>query len=110
MPILNYTTTVSVERTVAEIQKILAAHGAKSIQVDYENGQPSALAFFVQTSFGERAFVLPANVEGVFKTITRSGSKVPRRFMTRQQASRVAWRILKDWVAAQTAIIEAGLA
>jgi hypothetical protein len=110
LAILNYTTAVNVDRTVAEIQKILAAHGARSIQVDYENGQPAGLAFFIETSFGERAFVLPANIDGVFKTLTRPNARVPRRFATRQQAGRVAWRILKDWIAAQMAIVEAGLA
>lgn len=61
MPILNYTTTIAVDKTVAEIQKTLAAHGAKSIQVDYTDGSPVAVAFFVDTSFGERAYLLPAN-------------------------------------------------
>src|SRR5262245_37776765 len=110
MPILNYTTKINVERTVAEMQKILAAHGAKSIQIDYSNGMPSSLAFFVETSIGERAFVLPANAEGVLRVMTAQGSKVPPRFITREQAQRIAWRILKDWLAAQMAIIDAGMA
>lgn len=35
---------------------------------------------------------------------------VRRSFVTRKHARRVAWRILKDWIEAQAAIIEAGMA
>ncbi len=36
--------------------------------------------------------------------------KVPRSKCTNEQAQRVAWRIVKDWVEAQMAIVEAQLA
>lgn len=111
MGLLNYTTTIAVDKTVLEIQKILAAHAAKSIQIDYTAQIPTALAFFVDTAFGERAYVLPTNVEGVWQTLmlqNRRG-KVPQRLTTKEQAARVAWRILKDWTAAQMAIVEAGM-
>lgn len=36
MPILNYTTKIAPERTVAEIQRILAKAGATSVSVDYD--------------------------------------------------------------------------
>lgn len=36
--------------------------------------------------------------------------KVPDKFLSNDQARRVAWRILKTWVEAQIAIIEAQLA
>lgn len=111
MPILNYTTTINADKTLGEIQRILASNGAKSIQVDYTNGRPTAVAFFAETPIGERAFVLPANVDGVWQTLVQQNrrGKVPARFATKDQASRVAWRIIKDWIAAQMAIIEAGM-
>jgi len=111
MPILNYTTTIAVDKTVGEIQKILASHGAKSIQVDYANGLPSAVAFFADTPFGERTYILPANIDGVWQTLVQQNRKgrVPRRLVTKEQAARVAWRIVKDWTEAQMATIEAGM-
>jgi hypothetical protein len=111
MAILNYTTTIAVDKTVGEIQKILGAHGAKSIQVDYTLGIPSAVAFFVDTPFGERTYLLPANVEGVWQALAQQHrkGKVPIRLTTKEQAARVAWRIIKDWTEAQMAIIEAGM-
>lgn len=110
MAILNYTTTIAADKTLAEIQRILATHGARSIIMDYDgNGNPTAVEFMVKTQYGERGFRLPANVEAVFKVLTNQNraGKVPRRFVTKEQASRVAWRIAKDWLEAQMAIIEA---
>lgn len=43
--IANKTTTVAVEKTVSEIQSMLAGVKATSIMVDYENGEPTAIAF-----------------------------------------------------------------
>lgn len=102
MPILNYTTTIAVDKTVGEIQRILGAHGATAIQVDYANKLPSALAFFIDTPFGEKSYVLPANAEGVWQTLVQQNrrGKVPARFATKEQAARVAWRIIKDWIEA----------
>jgi hypothetical protein len=111
MAILNYTTRIAVDKTVSEIQKVLAAHGAKAIQVEYANSLPAAVAFFIDTPFGERTYVLPANVDGVWQTLVQQNrrGKVPLRLTTKEQASRVAWRIVKDWTEAQMAIIEAGM-
>ena len=101
MPIKNYTTTVSAHQSVGEIIGALAAHGASSIQVDYAEGKPIAISFAITTPAGPRGFRLPANVDKVAKVM--AGQKIKS---TPEQAERVAWRILRDWVAAQMAILE----
>lgn len=109
MPLLNYTTKIEASKTVGEIQKILAKHGAKSILIDYdENGLIEALAFKVITPHGEVGIRLPVDPDAVLKVLTRQNQlgKVPRSFVNRPQAVRVAWRIVKDWVEAQMAILE----
>ena len=109
MPLLNYTTGIEASKTVAEIQSILSKHGAKSILVDYgEGGTIEACSFKVLTPQGDVAIRLPVDPEAVLKVLTQQGrlGKVPRRYITQTQAVRVAWRILKDWVAAQMAILE----
>lgn len=109
MPLLNYTTKIEASKTVGEIQKILAKHGAKSILIDFDdNGLIEALAFRVITSHGEVGIRLPVDPEAVLKVLTRQNQlgKVPRSFVNRPQAVRVAWRIVKDWVEAQMAILE----
>jgi hypothetical protein len=112
MALLNYTTTIDPTKTLGEIQRILAARGAKQIMTDYGvDGSPVGLSFLVPTAFGDRAFRLPANAEAVHKVLIaqhRKG-KVDRRHATPDQAARTAWRIVKDWVEAQMAIIESGM-
>jgi len=51
-------------------------------------------------------FRLPSNHAGVWSVLC-DDREVPRSLKTEDQARRVAWRITKDWVAAQMAIIDA---
>lgn len=102
MPLLNYTTKVDVFTTAGTIQGCLVKHGAKKIVQDYDdNNRLVSLSFMINTPMGIRAIRLPANVDAVHKVLTRQKVKCDRA-----QAERVAWRILKDWVEAQMAILE----
>jgi hypothetical protein len=55
--------------------------------------------------------LLPANIEGVEKARRNQAHKrkIAPRYACREQAERVAWRVLKDWVAVQMTLIQAGL-
>ena len=114
MPIKNYTTDVAEEKTVAEIQMLLAVKGARSIQIDYDDkARPSAVSFVIVIQDVPLPFRLPCNFDGVFKAM-KDGYKswhaknaFERSSKSREQSRRVAWRIVKDWVAAQMALIEA---
>lgn len=108
MPILNYSTSVSVDKTVAEVQKILAQRGALEISMQYTGGVASGISFLIQTRYGERAFRFPINHAAVYTVLTRQyhQGKIPPRYATEEQALRVAWRIAKDWLLAQLAVIE----
>ena len=102
MPLLNYTTKVDVYTTIGAIQGCLVKHGARKIMQDYDDeGRPQALCFAINTKFGMRGVKLPANVDAVHRVLTSQKVKCDR-----EQAERVAWRILKDWVEAQMAILE----
>ena len=102
MPLLNYTTKVNVYATLGEIQGQLVKHGAKKIMQDYDDdGNITALSFMVDTPTGPRGIRLPANVDAVHAVLARQKVKCDR-----EQAERVAWRIVKDWVEAQMAILE----
>lgn len=109
MAILNYTTSIDCEKTIGEIQKCLVKHGAHKIVSDYQNGMPSAVTFCLTINDNLIAFSLPANYSGVLKAMN-ADRKIPRNKCTPAQAQRVAWRIVKDWVEAQMAIVEAQLA
>ena len=106
MPLLNYTSSVPVSRTIPEMHAILLKCRARSISTDYdEGGLPLALSFLVETPLGWRHFRLPINALAV-EQVMHKDSAVSPKLKTAAQAQRVAWRIAKDWLAAQLAIIE----
>ena len=110
MAILNYTTKIAFEKTISEIQACLVKHGATKIVTDYSPDRlPTALTFCLSISDNLVAFSLPANYSGVLSAMKKD-RKVPKNFQTSEQALRVSWRIVKDWVEAQMAIVEAQLA
>ena len=117
MPIKNYTTEIPAIKSIGEIQGNLVSHGAKSIMIDYDDkGQAESLSFIIPTPQGEIPFRLPANTAAVVKLLKGKTDPNFRRWddtyqkqraeRILKQADRVAWRILKDWVDAQLAIIE----
>jgi len=112
MPILNYTTSIDPHKTVGEIQKLLASKGARGILLEYnEHGDPSAVAFQIEVQGQQLRYRLPCRAERVFDILGKQwkAGKVERRYTTMQHATRVAWRIIKDWIEAQLAIVEAGM-
>lgn len=104
MAILNYTTSISTEKTVVEIQKKLVITGAQVVLSEYDkDGVLCAMSFRIEGLH----FRLPINIEGVYQSLQKD-NRVPKRLKTYEQAARVAWRIIKDWIEAQVAIIQAG--
>lgn len=110
MALLNYTTQVSAEKSIAEIQGMLARAKAESILMDFDNaGNIVALTFRITTDFGQMGFKLPADPGPIQLALKRQVEQrlIPRRFAHDvPQARRVAWRIVKDWVEAQLALVE----
>jgi hypothetical protein len=107
--IANYTTSIEVEKTAAEIIRLLAAAKATAILSEYDNGALVAISFRIATEFGILTFRLPAKIDGVHAVLQRS-SKIPRSLRNHTQARRVAWRIVLHCLDAQLALIAAGLA
>lgn len=106
MAILNYTTQISAEKTVSEIQSMLAKAKAQAIMTEYDEGVLSALSFRILTVAGVMTFRLPANIQKIYQVIARD-KRITPKLRTREQAARVAWRIVKDWLEAQLAIVTA---
>lgn len=104
MPLLNYTTTVDTDKTVLEILARLGEGGAQQVAVEYRERAPVGVTFVIETLFGPRRFALPASTEHVLEVLERE--RVPPRYRSVDQARRVGWRILKDWVEAQMALVE----
>ena len=110
MAILNYTTQIDYHKTISEIQKILASNGAKKIVIDNnDNGIPVAMTFSIFWKESYIGFCLPCNFKNIYLALKKD-SRVPKKLRTEEQAVRVGWRIIKDWVAAQMAIVQSELA
>jgi hypothetical protein len=109
---LNYTTTIDPSKSATECMGMLAGAGARKISIDMESKIPVGLSFVIKTRWGDRAFDMPANIEGTYQALVRArrNGGIPPKYVTREQAARVTWRVLKDWLEVQIAMIEAGLA
>lgn len=111
--IKNFSTLIAVEKTIAEIEKMLSKYGATKIMKEYDEfGSPSKLFFAIMTEHGEMPVKLPVNTDkvlDVFKLQVSDG-KLPRKYWggewAVEQAHRVGWRIIKDWLDAQLTILQ----
>ena len=109
---LNYTTTVDADKTAMECIAILTKHGATKVGISLgEDRVPDGLEFVIKTPFGLRGYSLPVNTDGAVKVLRQAwkDGKIQPRFAEPVQARRVAWRTMKDWLAAQMALIEVGM-
>lgn len=108
--IKNYSTEISAERSVAEIEKILASFGADAVMKEYTtDGKVRSLSF----TLDGQGFKLPANVKGVKEALypgKRSYHGRDSMKKREEKAYRVSWRIIKDWIHAQLSLIASGQA
>ena len=105
MPIANYTTCISAIKSVGEIQGILVGHGATQILIDYAKDKTiESLSFKIETPHGDLPFRLPVNALAVQRVL--EDQRVDPRYRTYEHAVKVAWRITRDWVRAQMALLE----
>lgn len=114
--IIKYTSEIAPEMTIAEIRKCLVRHGASAIVTNYdkETGKATGLIFKMRLGDISLTFRLPLDWRPVYVILT-SGSKfnsrdeernVERKNRYRERAERTAWRIVKDWIDAQMALVE----
>ena len=107
MSLLNYSTSIDPDKTASEIARCLSRHGAKAILTEYnkEDEYVSSLSFQINVNDNDIAFKLPCDWKPVLY-ILENDNKVPKARRTKEQAVRTAWRIVKDWVEAQMALVE----
>lgn len=110
MPLLNYTTKIDADKTAQEIARCLSKHGAQAVLTEYDekDGYVTAISFKINLEGKRVGFRLPCDWKPVLEILkndpnVRSRSRVA---IDRVLAVRVAWRIVKDWVEAQMALVE----
>jgi len=111
MGLLNYTTKISASKSIGEIQELLQKGGAKVILTEFgDEGFIESLSFKVNVKGQDMGFKLPCQWQPVAE-ILKHEPKVPKYVredpeLLKDQALRVSWRVVKDWVEAQMAILE----
>lgn len=106
----NYTTTISVEKTILKIEKILAKFGAQCIFKTYNTkGEPTGLAFQIKIDGQDKplGFKLPMRNDKVLMVL--KNQNLAKKYLTDEQAKRTGWRIIKDWIDSQTAMMDVEL-
>ena len=107
MPILNYTTTIDAFKTVSEIEYVLMKHKAKSIMKNYEGETITAMSFLIDTGSRQIPVKMPVKIDECLKVLKKEKLAGGRNIKaTREQAEKVAWRILKDWIEVQMALLD----
>ena len=106
MAILFYTTSIATNKTANEIQSILAEGGALAVMAEFEGKDVSAISFRADLNGQILSFKLPVNAEGVYR-VMKADKDIPFRLKTMEQAKRTAWRVVKGWIVAQMALVEA---
>jgi hypothetical protein len=127
MALKNYSSRVEARVSLAEIQEMLVDAGAANISVQYDmNRRPIGVAFTIATPAGALDFALPVRVEAALTLLKQQGVARKARYLVDEQkrteeqrrvaienralAERVAWRIIRDWLDAQLALIQVGMA
>jgi len=107
MPLLNYTTKVDADKTANEIARCLSMHGAQAVMTEYDPKESyvTSISFKILLEGRSIAFRLPCDWKPVLQ-ILENDRKVSHSLTNRTQAVRIAWRIVKDWVEAQMALVE----
>ena len=118
MAIKNYASDKPIDSIFAELQQTLGTHGAKQISYDYgDDGKIQGLQFVIKVNDRFIPSKLPARVDkaqAVLKKQWEEGIISHKRGKENtygyDQAYRVAWRNILDWVQAQMALLEIGMA
>jgi hypothetical protein len=99
----NYTSEMTIERSIERIEKAVVAAGAIQFYKEYKEGIVVGVVFVIPTKQGEMPIRLPARSEQAAKKIYGSGAISGAQW---EQAKRTAWANLRDWVEAQMALIQ----
>jgi len=118
MAIKNYTSDKAIERIFAELQQTLGQHGARQISFDYgDDGKVHGMGFTIKVNDAFIPVKLPARVDKAQAVLKRqwdagviSHKRGKEQTYGDEQAYRVAWRNILDWVTAQMALLEIEMA
>lgn len=111
MKIKNYTTLINASKTIHEIEEMLAENRATHIMKEYRG---DSRVFSLSFKIGDVGYKLPSDTEKVYQRLKEDRYIQDLTSIQKQkleeQAERVAWRVIKDWLHAQLSLIYVGQA
>lgn len=113
-PLKNYRSSAELADILDAIRRTLAEGGARRISFEYDGaGEPREITFCLPIGEQLATFRLPARLYNVQPLIIESyrnaGRSVPHGQALKDQAARTGWANIRDWVAAQMAMIRTGM-
>ena len=105
-----WSTSITVEKSMMEIEKMLSTHKARAIMKEYDGtGNPIALMFKIETEVGDMPIKLPVRPQAVSQILNQyvKEGKIPRKYLNDlEQARRVSWRLIRDWLYSQLSLLD----
>jgi hypothetical protein len=101
----DYTTIISADQSILEIERMLVSCGASHIMKEYSGDGKILLISFRLNGI---AFKIPSNWSGVYNKLYGMMKRCSARdaMANREaQAYRVAWRIVRDYIFAQLSMV-----
>lgn len=109
MNIKNYTSSVSADKSILDIERILIQMGARNIAKEYDGfGKVNAISFSIPRGETVVPFKLPAKRDPIKKLFLKQYRR-PSKAQEEQcaaQADRTAWKNVKEWVELQATMIK----
>lgn len=112
MTVRNITTRIAVEKTIMEIEQKLVKYGVVGVLKEYSGQRITCLSFGIKHENAKIPFKLPINVERARAIIVKAVNegKLQKKYLQEplrtEQAERVSWRIVKDWIDSQLSLVE----
>ena len=107
MPLLNYTTKIPGRADCRRDHVRPRQEGRHGHPHPlWPRRHTTGLKWRMETANGPMGFSLPVNTDAVFEILTRDRVMKTNPGARMQQANRTAWRIIKEWILAQMALIE----
>ena len=108
----NYTTSIDTSKSIAEIIDFIVDVGATDISQSFSNKECVAVRFIINHSGRSIVYKLEANPEAAYAILLAEKKRVNNdvKAKVRKQSFKTSWRILRDWVYAQCALIKLGQA
>lgn len=108
----NYTTTIDSSKSISEITNFIVDVGATDISQSFAEKECVAIRFIINHNGHSVIYKLQANPDAAYDILIKGRKRINAEIKqkVKKQAFKTAWRILRDWVDVQCALIKLGQA